>query len=449
MAPSSPRLDVMVPERFAFASHEPQAPAADPWWRTVGGSELEELLIAGLAHNRELRASHARLDAVRWDSELAGAERWPELTASFSAAEAERVTRDSFLGSETSRVSDDQYNLGMSVRWDADLFGRLESGARGAMERLAAATEDHRALELLTARSIAYAWVDAAHAVDAERLLSEQSDVGRRQLELLRTRQIVGGVPASEVLRQQSSLEELESDLDRVRIAGFQATRRIAVLLGTTFPRDQSFGVSGLPALDGDVASGRPEHILENRPDLRAAMHRVNVANAELAVRMAERWPTLTLDAGAAFDAARLSDLFLGEAFSIVGGLTAPLFDAGRRKAQVRREEALLCAVVEDAARALLEALREVESSLIEDQRLATAVMHEKEAARLARESWELTTTRFLGGGGDAFEALLAWDRRLEVEREVLDLQRDHARARVTLNVALGSVLPSAEAEEQ
>jgi NodT family efflux transporter outer membrane factor (OMF) lipoprotein len=449
MTPTSPRLDVMIPDRFACAGDEPLEPTTDPWWRTVGGTELEELLVVGLAHNRELRAAHARIDAARWDSEFADAERWPELAATLSASEGERSTRSSFLGSETSRVSTDRFSLGVAMHWEADVFGRLRSGMRGALERLAAATEDRRALELLTARSIAYAWVDAAHAVDTERLLSEQSDVGRRQLELLRARQIVGGVPASEVLRQQSSLEEIESELDRVRIARFQATRRIAVLLGTTFTEDASFGISGLPTLDGNVACGRPEHILANRPDLRAAMHRVNAANAELAVRMAERWPTIALDAGAAFDAARLSDLFLGEAYSIVGSLTAPLFDAGRRKALVRREEALLRAVVEDAARALLEALGEVESSLVEDQELATAVVHEKEAARLARESWELATSRFLGGGGDAIDAFLAWDRRLEVEREVLDLQREHARARITLEVALGSLLPRAEEDDQ
>ena len=70
---------------------------------------------------------------------------------------------------------------------------------------------------------------------------------------------------------------------------------------------------------------GTPLDLLNARPDLRAARNRIEAADHDVAVAVAERLPRLTLNLTYDFQANELAGPFNRQIASLLGNLTGPL----------------------------------------------------------------------------------------------------------------------------
>src|SRR5690606_22054134 len=147
-----------------------------------------------------------------------------------------------------------------------------------------------------------------------------------------------------ELLWQQASM--LVAQLQLQRSTQMQA---LAVLVGDPGLRlePQTESLLALAPLQ-PLAPGLPSQLLENRPDILAAEHALQAANARIGAARAMYFPRIALTSSVGTASAELDGLFASgsRAWTFAPGIALPIFDGGRRRAnlelsQVQRAQAL------------------------------------------------------------------------------------------------------------
>jgi len=196
-----------------------------------------------------------------------------------------------------------------------------------------------------------------------------------------------------------------------------------------TLPQPAQIGVSSVPG-----------EVLAQRPDLYIAARDLEAASADVSAARAQRLPHVSL--GGSISAGRFES---GDA-AISGGLwsigplsvTLPIFDAGKRAANVESARAQYDAAAVAYRAKLRGAVREVEEALVQLE--STSLRNED--ARIAAEgfdaSYKATDARFRGGLASLFELEDARRSAAQAHSQWIELQRERVAAWITLYRALG-----------
>jgi outer membrane protein TolC len=157
-----------------------------------------------------------------------------------------------------------------------------------------------------------------------------------------------------------------------------------------------------------------------------------------LASAIADQYPVISISAGAETSAAKVSDLFDDWLGNLAANLSGPLFDAGLRKAEVRRNEAIVSETFNDYNQSVLEALKEIEDAIHQENDQRYYVESLQKQLSLAQNVYERTYQNYLKGQLDYIRVLTALvsmqnleqneltERRLLIERRI-DLCRSIA----------------------
>ena len=118
-----------------------EAPAA--WWTLYGDAQLNALVTEALANNTDLARAAARIDESRALVRLARADALPVVGGTAGAARQ----RSGANAGLPAPVTANNFNIGLNVSWEVDLWGRLAAGSRAAREGLAATVYTRDALQ--------------------------------------------------------------------------------------------------------------------------------------------------------------------------------------------------------------------------------------------------------------------------------------------------------------
>ena len=157
---------------------------------------------------------------------------------------------------------------------------------------------------------------------------------------------------ATETMReriQNTQLKELESFL------GYFAKKSL----------DHNFSYS-LPKLDLSPFPPTPAQVMQNRPDLLAARLQLEASGYDLSAAKMNLLPSISLTGGPGSRSEEFGDLLDNRfrTWEISGGITQPLFNGGRIRANIRRSEALKKAAEANYRAVALRAFTEVETLL-------------------------------------------------------------------------------------
>src|SRR5262249_23379434 len=153
----------------------------------------------------------------------------------------------------------------------------------------------------------------------------------------------------------------------------------------------QNFQIAGqrLSAVNAPpVSSGIPSEVLFRRPDVRSAESELRAAHLDIAAARAARFPRIQLTADGGTASAALSGLFGPGRFllTLAGGLTAPIFEGGRLKAQQELTQARYAELMETYRTATLSAFRDVENALSGAAQYRLQLAAARDARTQARE---------------------------------------------------------------
>jgi outer membrane protein, multidrug efflux system len=430
---TTPEPPIAVPERYSVETRMDAAPP-EAWWGDFNDPALSELIDASLAHNLQLRAAWARLEQARALVEQAGSGKWPQLEASLSAAR----TKNRFdLGQEII-VETTSYNASIQAGYEVDLWRRIDSLENAAAWDAAAVRDSVESIALATAAQVSETWFDLVAQRAQRALIERQLEINETYLELTRLRFEQGLASALEVYQQRQQLVAT-----RARLALIDATievlqNALGLLIGRPPGADFAVGRIDLPELPPLPGTGLPADLLERRPDVRAAMRQVVAADYRVAAAIADRLPALRLSGSLSEAADNPGDLFRTPLWSIAGSLIAPIFDGGRRAAEVDRTEAVVDERLYVFAQELLEAVVEVENALAQETQQVIYIEELREQLELAEVTLREARARYRQGLVDYLQVLTSLQALQQVELQVLQARRQLISYRIQLCRALG-----------
>jgi outer membrane protein, multidrug efflux system len=435
VTPTSGSAAPPSPERYAAAAARnlSAASAQENWLAAFASPELNERVAEALRSNPSLLAAQARARAAQERAAAAQGRRLPSLDLSFGAARTETP-----LPSGDDIVTD-VLTSGVQASWEADVWGRVRSQATASSLQAAAATFDAEAAALSVAGQTATAWINLAAAQQRLALAQEDLATRERALSLTERRYEQGVLSALSLRTARSQTASARAGEAAAQDAVLAAARRLQLLLGR-YPDGALRVEAALPTIAPLTAAGAPGALLAYRPDVLAAEARLEAAGFEVAAARAALLPRLSLSAGLNGQGSQLSDIADPDqlARQLAAGLTAPLFQGGALRADVRANQADQEAAAASYVGAVLDAWAEVEAAISADAALAAQEAEFTLAAEEARAAQELAEREYSRGVATIFELIDAYSRRIDAERALIAARADRISNRITYHVALG-----------
>lgn len=432
------------------------------WWQAFGDPLLSRLVERALAQNLDIETAAARIREARAQERAAGASVMPVLAGQASATR-QRISENAIpvppgaggggggsgsgfgiAGSEFTT-----FRVGFDAAWEIDLFGRTQRGIEAARGRTGAAIWTGRDVQGSVAAEVASAYLRLRTL--QQRIANAEAELARQQrLEQIVAVRVRGGlVSGEELARQRSEQARAAASVPALAAQAKAEIHALGVLVGS-IPDAVAAELSSPRAVPvpPSVPAGLPSDLLRRRPDIRAAERELAAATADIGVAVADLYPRISLTAAPALVSTALGSLLEWGSRSFTAGaaLDWPLFDGGRRRANVdirtaRQEQAAIA-----YRKAVLSALREVEDALASvdggRRQLAALRLAQEEAHRAE----QLAETRFRGGLVAYSDVLQARAQRLALERQIIDAEGTLARDTVALAKALGGGWPEAAA---
>ena len=447
-APGADAITVNVPETWqgaasAEGSELPGlAESGTRWWTTFGDTSLDAVVADVLGGNFELDEAWSRLASAGASARAAGAPRMPSVDLNGSAQRLEIDQSGGGANAIPIRLGE-TYSLGLSLAYEFDLFGRIDSALKSARLEEAATAADVQATALALTGRATDAWILAVQNRSLARLVEEQIEVGEQLLAVTENRFGTGAGTVLDVLQQKRLLAATRAELPRFLGEAERAVHTLNTLSGRA-PRSEELRPDSLPnrlpILPAMPELDVPSTLLTLRPDVVAALRRVERSDRDVASAIAARYPRLSLSASYNFDSNQLSALFDRTISSIVGSLALPLIDGQSRRAEVARQRAALDGAVANLQGTILTALQEVEDALSLEQRGTERIFTLEEQARIASDEVAQARRRYVGGVDTYLQVLAAIQNLQALERQLLTERADILRSRASLLRALGGV---------
>ncbi|MEM6639820.1 MAG: TolC family protein [Pseudomonadota bacterium] len=422
---------VTPPTQFA-AAKEATAPALD-WVSRLGDPDgLNRALLDALSHNPDVLQFAAQRDQSEAAWTIASAGRLP------TADLALRGSR-SVVGRNQVAQAGQIFNLGLSVAWPADLWGQLSEAQRAAALRRAAAETRLEGARRQIVADVASAWFNVIEAITLLNIFEQRLVNLTDAAEIIEAGYRRGLNEALDLYLARNALEQERANVSAQRQVAADSRVRLQQLTGV-YP-DASQPVPGeLPSLGDTVPAGLPSDLLVRRADVAEAWLNVLAADADVAVAQRARLPQLVLSGSAGRVSEQLANIISDgdESWSLLANLAGPLFDAGRRRAQVDQNAARAAELEALYVQRLLAAFGEVESALTRTQTLAEQRRALVQARDDAQRALDLATDQY-GRGLVGFTTVLESQRRaFDTTTQVVRLTNQQVQNRIALHLALG-----------
>ena len=370
--------DYKVPEQAVAKRPEAAAPflgakeavyKSEPlpahWWRLYDDPVLDKLIEQALAANTDLRVASANLARTR--AVLQEAEEGAKPVVSVSAAPGVGRSSGVVKGSPTALPDKWTYDAGVSVSYQADMFGKIARAVEAANADTQAAQAGVDLVRVTVAADTARAYADACAAVHQIAVAQQAVDLQQKFLSLTDERTRAGRGTAIDGARARSQLAQLQAALPPLQAQHRVAYYRLAALTGKT-PQEMNLNLlqcQAAPRLTRQIPVGDGAALLRRRPDIRQAERTLAGATARIGVATADLYPSISL--GASVGSTGLLDHFgAGNAFrwSLGPLISWTLPDTGSARSRIAQAEAGTDSALARFDGVVLNALKETESAM-------------------------------------------------------------------------------------
>ncbi len=428
---ATPEVSALPSYQEYHASQGAAIPEDGRWWESFGDPVLNELIDKGLNSSFDLQAFAARIEQASALAHQAGARLFPTL----DVTARDEYEWDGEIVAPARRDREETVRLGALLGWEIDFFGRLSSSKRARALQEQATFQDWMDARLLLSSAIADRYFDIKEQRRQLEVIRAQIDINESLLKLTRLRFGQGQSSVVAVLQQREQLDETKARVPEVEARIGQLQYSLDALLGQIPGTGSEILNSSLRELPPLPDVGIPAALLQRRADLKAAQLRVLAIDHDVGVALAEQLPSIRIGGGVDWR----GDPELGDAIkSAFGSLAAPLFAAGERRAEVRRQKARLEEAMADYTDRFLAALVEVESALLLGRKLEERQVLVEKQLDTARLLLEESRDRFSQGLTDYLPVFTSLNIVQVLERDVVSSQKDTLSSRIALHRALG-----------
>jgi multidrug efflux system outer membrane protein len=436
-----PAIETPSTYRFGSAGTSTASLADLQWFELFRDDTLTKLVKTALQENFELRIAAERVLQARAAYGITRAGQWPSVDVSAGVTAARASQEGANRGIPAGVDTDVSYTqAGFSLGWELDVWGRLRRLSEAARAQYLATEEARRGVVTTLVADVSDTYL-ALRALDLELEIAKRTrDVANDSLRLTEARRTSGVASALDVRQAEQLLFTATGQIASIEREIAQAENALSLLLGH-MPGDVPRG-RPLEALQAPpaVPAGLPSALLERRPDIRRAEQELVAANAQIGAAKAEYFPRISLTGFLGGQSRALTDLLSAPARVATAslGATAPVFNAGRTRGNVRLAEAIHREAIVNYQRVIYTAFRDVSDGLAAYTKTNEQRTQQERLVEALTASSQLATQRYQGGLDSYLPVLDAQRNLFQGELELARLRQQELASVVQLYRALG-----------
>ena len=385
--------------------------------------ELNPLIERALKNNPSFNQVSIALKLAYSQRDITSAEQWFSLDADF---DAERSEND---GTE--------YRSSLVVSWEADLWQKVADGVAAQDMVIASNQATYQAAKDTLVASVVRYYLN---------IILRQSLLAIEQERLV----VLENNELNVIERYQYGLGDLESlDTARTLTASTRATiaeyeeeiaqsqRALSLIVGVDTSQ-YSPTTTKFPEVLQPLSS-LPEQDLARRPDLQSAYYDLQAKNYLVDVSYKALLPSITLSASLS-DAATtpIQALLVDPVWSLLGGISAPIFAGGELQAEVDTAKLNADYAVWQYQDTLLTAVNEVDDALGQEKSLTVQKKQKNIALEAAVRSLKSYQYKYEQGLVDLIDLLTVQEAVYNLEAELAEIDYSLLTNRINLGLALG-----------
>jgi len=303
--------------------------------------QLQVLIKEGIENNLDLKSAIERMNSAAANLRLSKDAFLPSLNLDLSATDNKQSRAALNLPSNIAIPLETQlYRAQLSTAWELDIWGKLGSAKRSALASYLQTEAAKRAVQTQLVSSIANNYYTLL-ALDLQLKITEQTLASRiKNVEAIKALKEAGIVNGAAVVQSEANRYAAEVSIPDLKRSIRETENALNVLLGksagpiarTSFEAQQDYK---------DLQVGLSSLLLKNRPDVQQAEFAFRAAFENTNVAKTYFYPQLTLTANGGLSSLTLENFFNNSIFySIVGGLTQPIFNKGQNRARLATAKA-------------------------------------------------------------------------------------------------------------
>ncbi|CAI9120044.1 efflux transporter outer membrane subunit [Brytella acorum] len=449
--------------RSGGVASETVADAPDPaWWKIFNDPELTSLEERIAHENLAVSRAASQLAQSRAQLLMAGAERFPGLSATgsytrsqYSTKELQRIISDvgkKIGGNNGQLLRDnsgsatvplfDQWRDSIDATYEIDLWGRVRRQYEAAKADLDAADDARRGVLIAQQAEMARDYLMLRGQQEQLRIARANSRLQQETLALARDRYKSGLVTDLDVESARSQYETTTARIASLEQDVALQMNAISLLLGTPpgSLNGELTAATRIPVVPPRVPIGVPSELAQRRPDIRQADARLHAAVANVGEAEAEFYPKITIDAGFGFQSLSFRDLgfWNARAWNVGPSISLPIFQGGKLRGQLLLNRYAQKEAAIAYRETVLTAWREVDDALIayrDEQRRRDGLVAAQAAAERA---FSLAHDQYRSGLVTYLNVLSAQNDLLQAQSQVADSTTTVAANLARLYNALG-----------
>ncbi len=435
MGPDYERPETAMPGAFEQAADSGASIANLNWWELFGDEQLNSLVRIALEQNRDMAIAVSRIEEARAALGFVRSDQYPQFEVSAGAGRA-----NSIPGTSVIVPVSNNFVLAGNLSFELDLWGKLRRSTEAAQAELLATVDAGNSVMITLISDVASAYLllldlDTRVAI-AERTLETRND----SLGIIQARFDRGTVALIDVNQAEIEKYDAEAQLAALQREDVQVENLLNILLGQqpgSIVREQRDIYTLAPI---KVPAGLPSELLERRPDVRVAEQQLAAQMARIGIAEAIRFPSLSLTGTLGLASDDLTGFFSSDnkTWGLSAGLIAPVFNAGRNKRRVEVEVARTEQALLNYEQTVLQALREVEDSLVAIHTFEREVLARENQQKAAASAAMLSRARYDGGVTSYLEVLESERSLFRAELLASSTHREQLVSLITLYKALG-----------
>ena len=433
-----PALDIPNAYKAGRATDSDAPPTLD-WWRGFRSRELTDLMQEAQRVNLDIAAAVARFKQADALAREAGAALLPSLSGSGS----ETYTRTS--GSSASGLSIGgrevvNYQASLAASYQLDFWGQNRDALQAAEETAIANRFDREVVALTTMTSVASAYFQVLASQDRIRTAESNIASASRILDAIKQRFKAGTGTDLDVAQQEAVLGNQKAAVPPLRQTLDQNINALALLVSRPRESVRITGGSMNQITLPRVTPGLPSELLTQRPDIRRQEAQLASATANVGSARAQFFPTIQLTGQGGYQSSALVSLFQPHAafFSMVGGLTQPIFDGGKILGNFEFNQAKQDELLQTYRKTVVSAFTDVDNALYSIKQTTVKLRLQREVVAASRRAFQLSEQQLRAGTADIVTVLNTQTTLFQAEDVLWQAQLAQLLAFVSLYQALG-----------
>jgi multidrug efflux system outer membrane protein len=407
------------------------AAATLPWTNYFADEQLKQLIELALTNNNDFQVAVLNVEQSQAQYRITWSASLPTVNAngSYQKAHANGVTADQWSAS-----------LG-STAYEVDLFGRVRSLNRQALEQYFATVEGKRSAQVSLVAEVATEYFSLRQTEEQIALAKQTLQTVQDSYALNQATFDAGASSELDLRTAEGQVQTAKINLLSYERDRAQAENYLVLLIGqpmpTNLPPARSFNDTNLLA---DIPAGLPSELLQQRPDILEAEHTLKAANANIGAARAAFFPTITMTASVGSTSAEFEKLFGGGTgvWSFSPQITLPIFTGGQNMASLDSAKVSKRIDVQNYMKAIETAFREVADALVASRSYTEQIGEESLLVTAQQRRFELANLRYRQGDDTYLNVLSAQQDLYSAQQDLLQDRFRQLTSQISLYKALG-----------